>query len=54
MSDKNSMEFAIVTGIAMGAVVAISEDVWNTLSKKPRSGVDFVEQRGSTTRQTQR
>lgn len=54
MSDKNSMSFAIVTGIAIGAVVAISEDVWNTLAKKPRSSVDSVDKRSPAPRHNQR
>lgn len=54
MSDKNSMSFAIVTGIAMGAVVVIAEELWTTLSKKPRSSVDSVDKRSNAPRHNQR
>lgn len=55
MSEQNSgIGFAVVTGIAIGGVLIMAEELWNTFTKKRRSDAGFVENLEGTRRQNQR
>lgn len=54
MSKQDGLTFSVVTGIAIGGVLIMAEELWNTFTKKRRSDAGFVENLEGTRRQNQR